>query len=1202
MVQGLEWKTHPDGTATHQVARLTVTGAGVGFRQHPGSDTGILFTNVLTDVKLMVNQNLMNGSGLAVGDYDGDGLCDIYFTNLNEGNALYRNLGGWKFRDVTTEAGVDMVGMNATGATFADTDGDGDLDLLVNTMGSPNVHYQNNGNGTFTPRRDYPGMANKMGSTSMALGDVDGDGDLDLYVTNFGVQSIIRSGGLIKVTYRNGQPVVRGRYADRIKIIDGKMYELGEEDYFYLNNGTGGFKPQSFSGGRFRDETGKRFRSAPLDQGLCVSFRDLNGDSAPDIYICNDAFTPDRFYLNDGKGNFTEIDPLKFRKTPFFSMGADFADIDRDGDDDFIVVDMLSRRHVERMTQRGSMPPRPTMIGSFVVRDQVRRNNFYLNRGDGSFAEVANFSNVAASGWSWSPIFIDVDLDGWEDLLVTNGFQYDVDDQDAEEAVTKMNLTTLTEQRRAVLEYPPLDSPNYAFRNLRNLRFEENGTDWGFDNTAVSNGMALGDMDNDGDLDVVISTSNSQALVYENIGVAPRIAIRLKGKAPNTFGVGARITLEGGPVTQTQEMMAGGRYMSGDGYMRVFAATPGRDHTAIIDWRDGKRTRVTGLQANHAYILSADGNAIPVDNEDSDVNSEPDQLFTDVSGALNHTHREVVFDDFARQPLLPRKMSQAGPAIAVGDFDGNGSQDIAIGASRGHQTSVAYSSVSADNSVSFDTDEIGDVLADDTLGLIGVRESADQTGDSLYIATSEYETLGGKTIMKWEPSGAATVPFVLESGSGGTLAATDLDGDGDIDFISGGALTGASYPQCSPLTIHLNEQGKYSTIRVPTEGVIRGITTADLDSDGFPEIIAAHEWGRLEIFSNSHQSGTFENVSVRWGTDRMTGLWHSVLATDVNNDGLIDLVAGNWGLNDHYSSEGMKPMHLYFTSTPQGGGIPIVEAYTEPADGRLLPYRDRMMTSRIFPEIVRTVASHRAYGESTVDQIYQSRWNSFKKLTAVELRSSVFLNTGESFEVKPLPAPAQFTPVFGIVAEDWNGDGNVDLFLAQNFFQQHEDAPKLEAGRGLLLKGLGDGDFSEVPAKISGIEIHGEQRGAASGDFNNDGRPDLVVSQNASTTRLFLNSNSISKPGRPLYLTGPAGNPDALGASVITVWDSGASRVFPIGTGGGYYSHSGTQVHPIISNVAGIRQISVVWPGGRRTTHNGPFPGTGPIELSSGGK
>src|SRR6185437_15065806 len=483
-----------------RTAILSVPASGrTGFSLLTPEATGIHFTTTMPASRAITNVNLMNGSGVALGDFDGDGLCDIYLCNLDGTNALYKNLGNWSFKDVTAEAGVACPGQTSTGAVFADIDGDGDLDLLVTSMGGPNACFLNDGHGHFTNVTAAAGLVSKLGSTSMALADVDGNGTLDLYVANYGVVSILRSGGAFAVSYVDGRPVARGRYAQRIKIIDGTIYELGEPDVLYLNDGKGKFTAVSWTDGTFLDEEGKPLTRAPWDQGLSAMFHDLNGDGAPDLYVCNDVSTPDRCWINDGHGHFHALNHLAWRSTSYFSMGVDFADVNRDGYDDFLVMDMLSRQHQLKLTQKSTMHPQPNLPGVFDTQLQMRRNPLFLNRGDDTYAEVANYGGVAGSEWSWSGIFLDVDLDGWEDILVSNGFANNMDDADTQERIRMMGKVSLEATRRALLLYPRLNTPNIAFHNHHDLTFRETGKEWGFDSTEVSNGMALADLDNDGD-------------------------------------------------------------------------------------------------------------------------------------------------------------------------------------------------------------------------------------------------------------------------------------------------------------------------------------------------------------------------------------------------------------------------------------------------------------------------------------------------------------------------------------------------------------------------------------------------------------------------------------------------------------------------------------------------------------------------------
>ena len=545
-----------------KVTELKVGGGKTGFTLLPPQQTGIAFANSLRDEQATANQLLNIGSGVAAGDYDGDGLCDLYFCSMSGRNVLYKNLGDWKFADVTDQAGVACSGKFCTGATFADLDGDGDLDLLVAAFGSFTA-YMNDGGGKFTEVTSAAGLTSNLTGTTMALADIDGDGDLDLYVTHYRTTTL-RDGEAVSLEQQNGQVVIPPTFQDRVTFVNGALKEYGEPDALYRNDGKGHFTPLSWTDGTFLDEDGHALTKPPLDWGLAVTFRDINEDGYPDIYVCNDYWTPDRIWINDGKGHFRAMDRLAMRNTSASSMGIDFADIDRDGHQDFFVVDMLSRDHQYRMRQIEAHKPAPRPIGKIDDRPQVNRNTLYLNRGDNTYAEIANLSGVEASEWSWSPVFLDVDLDGYEDLLITNGHAHDVQDADTSNQVKAMKPGSIQDMQRTLLLYPPLNPAKAAFHNLGNLRFEETGHAWGFDTQGISHGIALADLDNDGDLDVITNNLGAPAGIYRNDSDAPRVAVRLKGESPNTQAIGAKIKLSGGAVPeQIQEVICGGRQTAG---------------------------------------------------------------------------------------------------------------------------------------------------------------------------------------------------------------------------------------------------------------------------------------------------------------------------------------------------------------------------------------------------------------------------------------------------------------------------------------------------------------------------------------------------------------------------------------------------------------------------------------------------------------
>ena len=844
--EALAWKK----SESFRSAPLSVpTNGRTGFTALTAAQTGIVFTNTLPLPRILANQNLLNGSGVGLGDYDGDGLCDIYLCNLNGTNALYKNLGNWKFKDVTAEAGVTCYGQTCTGAVFADINGDGFLDLLVTSMGGPNACFLNQGNGKFINITQQAGITSKLGGTSMALADIDGNGTLDLYIANYGATSIIRSGGMLNVSYVNGQPVVRGRYGQRIKVIDGTMFELGEPDALYLNDGKGNFKPVSWTDGTFLDENGKPLTEAPWDQGLSVIFHDINGDRAPDIYVCNDAFTRDRFWINDGKGHFKALDHLACRTTSHFSMGVDFGDLNRDGYDDFFVVDMLSRHHDYVVTQKGSMPPQRSVPGDLASQLQMRRNTLYQNRGDTTFAEIAYFAGVAGSEWSWCGPFIDVDLDGWEDILVCNGFAYNADDMDTKAKVQAMGQLSVEQSRRTLTMYPPLNTPNLAFRNNHNMTFTENGKAWGFNSTEISNGMALGDLDNDGDLDLVVSCLNSSTLIYRNDTDAPRIGVRLKGKAPNTQGVGARIKVSGGPVTQTQEVMVGGRYVSGDDPMRVFACgSPTNNMLIEVTWRNGSVSDVKNVMPNSVYEI--DEMASTQDERKS--LQPPAPLFRDVSELLHHKHSEAAFDDFQLQPSLPNRLSQMGPGVSWCDVDGDGMEDIIIGTGKGEEPVVLRNSKNGAferiKPFTFGKEETGTVL--------GYKNPAGEFG--LLVGINNFEGHSGKDILSFalnnkSPSAAAPEIFAGND-TVGPMAITELDRKLTL-FVGGGFVPGR-YPEPAASYIYRLENGKWMkdeslSKAIVSAGLVRGAIWTDLNQDGVAELVLACEWASIRVFQFS---------------------------------------------------------------------------------------------------------------------------------------------------------------------------------------------------------------------------------------------------------------------------------------------------------------------------------------------------------------
>jgi hypothetical protein len=588
---------------------------GVGFQRLSPEITGIHFTNQISDIRAITNRNLLSGSGLALGDVDGDGWCDVYFCGLDNDNALFRNRGKWKFEDITASAGVGLPGEDCTGAVLADVDGDHDLDLLVTALGAGARLFINDGKGRFTERTAENGLSSTAGSMSMALADIEGDGDLDLYVVNYRPTTLkdipnakfqvayVR--GHPVITHFNGIPTTRPDLTNRFVLsANGDVLELGEPDQLFINDGAGKFARASFSD-RFTDEDGKSLDGAYLDWGLAAIFYDFTGDGAPDLYVCNDLFPPDRIWINDGLGHFRAIHRTAIRSTSTFSMGIDFADINRDDWPDFFVTDMRSRDHVKQHVQVGEMSSLSMPPGMIEFRQQKGQNTLQVNRGDGTFAEVSCYAGVESSEWSWGPIFLDVDLDGWEDLLISNGNQYDVQNADVAAEIEHLkaaNRLNHQELLGLLRKFPKLESTKLVYRNIGDYTFREMSGEWGLSGKEISQGMALADLDGDGDLDVVINNLFTSAGIFRNEASAPRIAVKLSGGKENTGGVGAKIRVIGGANPQSQEMISGGRYLAGDEMLRVFAAQSGITSIEIV-WRNGKKQRVTNVKPNHLYVV-----------------------------------------------------------------------------------------------------------------------------------------------------------------------------------------------------------------------------------------------------------------------------------------------------------------------------------------------------------------------------------------------------------------------------------------------------------------------------------------------------------------------------------------------------------------------------------------------------------------------
>jgi len=1171
----------------YRVARLTIPANGrTGFTLLQPEQTGVKFTNQISYERLLPRRVLMEGGGVSAGDFDQDDLVDLYFCHVDGSNALFRNLGGFRFQDVTREAGVGCTNQASRGSVFADLNGDGALDLLVTSRGGPNACLLNEGNGHFRDITQEAGLVfMNFGCTSVTLADLKGDGTLTPYLVNNTISEGLDRVKAISYRMVDRKPQVAGRDAQQYQIVDGLLIQLGAPDAYYWNDARNHFSLGSWIDGTFLTEAGLPLKQAPRGLGLSAAFRDLNGDGSPDLYVCNDLQTPDRIWINDGKGHFRALPDLAIRTVCLNSMAVDFADLDRDGFDDLFVADMLSRSHGRRMTQRGEGNPSSTKLGESVDRQQARRNTLQLNRGDGTYADIANYAGVDASDWTWGTAFLDVDLDGFEDLLCVNGHAFDLQDLDAIERESRAGGVSADLSRGTVLtNYPHLATPNLLFRNRGDLSFEEKGAAWGFNSTHISHGLALADLDNDGDLDSIVSCLGLPPLIYRNETSAPRVAVRLKGTKPNTQGIGAKIIVRGGAVpSQSQEIQCGGRYLSSDQAIRVFAAgTLTNRLTLEVKWRSGRRSLIANADPNCLYEIdeafSQSVSPIPP------VLSSP-KFFEDVSRRLGHAHEDPAFNDLERQPLLPKLLSKAGPGVAWFDLDGDGQEELILGEGRGRSLSAFKS----DGNGGFTQCRFplwNSPLPDDSTGLVGWTPVPGKF--ALLVGLSRYESDSATTppVLRFEAGSAPTAALVgvPDLFSPGPLAVTDYDGDGDLDVFVGGRARPGRYPEPTASYLFRNDGGQLipdlkNSAALKQVGLVNGAVFSDLDGDGYTELILACEWGPVRVFSNNR--GRFREVTAELGLANFTGWWSGVTTGDFNGDGRLDILASNWGLNSSYHRPSARqPVGLFYGDFDDNGSMDILETEYEEVNFQLVPRRDLSFLAQGWPGLRARFATHRSFASADAMTVLGEAWPRAKQVQAATLASMLFLNRGEHFEGIPLPAAAQFAPGFAVCVADLDGDGNEDVFLSQNCFAMRMEEPRLDAGRGLWLRGDVSGHLTPVPGQVSGVTVYGEQRGAALADFDADGRVDLVVSQNGGATKVYHNVGA--KPGLRVRLQGPPGNPTAVGASIRLLAGQKAGPLREIQAGSGYCSQdSAVQV---LAMPQPADQIWVRWPGGKETT------------------
>jgi hypothetical protein len=1168
---------------------LVVSPGRAGFTEMQGWRSGIRFTNSVSESSLVANRILGQGAGVAMGDVDGDGRPDLFLARTEGCSALYRNNGGWKFEDITKAAGLGLCDRNTTGVTFADVDGDRDLDLVMVATAGPNAVFLNDGHARFSERRDLGLDPTGKGGTSIAMADVDGDGLLDMYVANYQAYNVDdrippqqRAFNQLVREVGNKQYVVNPQHAADYKIVmrpdmgGMRLTVRAAPDDFYKNVG-GRFTRVSMASPTFLDALGAPLTAEPESFGLGAKFADLNGDGAPDLYVTNDYEDLDQLWINNGKGTFRLGDWRTQRQMSNSAMGVDIGDLNGDTLADIFAVDMLSnesRRLKTQLPTHSALPKRP---GDFELQLQQQRNTLFLNRGDGTYAEVAQAAGVGASGWSWATMITDVDLDGWQDMLVANGHLWDLMDADTQERL--QNRLTDVGWQRMRWQFPRLELKNVAFRNQGDGTFSDASALWSFGKKEdISHTMAAGDLDGDGDLDVVVNRLDAPALVLQSGTTAPRVTVRLVGDAPNTRAVGARIKLIGGarPI-QMREVTAGGLYMSHSDYDVSFAMGRADSATIEIDWRDGYKSTIRNVRPNRLYEVTTGGAAAAMPSDRAELSPS---LFEDASPALaGHVHGDSLFDDWESQFLLPNSLSLLGPGVSWFDYDRDGDEDLIVGTGRGFQPAVFRN----DRGKFVPQKLTLPVSLGDWTTVLGLP-AKDGKGSRLLAGVSSWEGSVPSAVV----SVAATRTAVAAKTdsvvgalpvSAGPLALGDYDGDGDLDLFVGGRVIGRHYPEPATSGFFRNDSGAF-VFDPARSGVLRDVGMvssamfADIDGDGKPDLVVAREWSSIGVFLN--RDGRFIPVPESWGLQRWTSRWNGIAAGDLDGDGRLDLVATSWGRNTAMQADSANPLVITYGRFGAANAEEAIIARKDARLNALVPLNSYPRVRIVMKNLVSRVSSFSAFADATLDQVLGPVKDSVRSASIVTQDHMVFINKGDRFEGKALPAEAQLAPAFYAGVADFDGDGSDDVFLSQNFSATVTGLPRYDTGRGLLLTGDGHGTLSPMPGARSGIVVYGDQRGAAFSDYDGDGRLDLVVSQNSAATKLLHNRGA--KQGLRVRLVGAGDNPDAIGAQVRLVYAVGMGPVREVQAGSGYWSQNGAV--QVFGTAGTPTEVWVRWPGG----------------------
>ncbi|MCH8904189.1 MAG: VCBS repeat-containing protein [Bacteroidetes bacterium] len=1062
--------------------------------------SGITFSNDLAEddkQNYFDYEYIYNGGGVALGDIDNDGLTDIYFTGNSVDNKLYRNLGNMQFEEITATAGVAAEGLWCQGVTMVDINNDGFLDIYVCVSYTDdsdekrrNLFYINNGDLTFTEQSEKYGLDDKGYSNQAVFFDYDNDGDLDMYLGNHPRAFLDDS---------------------RMQLFNWMNPKIATSDKLYRNNGD-----QTF--------TDVTVKVGMLNYGyaLNVMAADINGDGWQDIYVSNDYVEQDYMYLNNGDGTFDMVSNEVFKHISNFGMGSDLADFNNDGQIDICVLDMTAEDNFRQKTNMGAMAPET--FWKHVEQGygiQYMRNTLQLNNGNGTFSEIGQLAGIANTDWSWAPLLADFDNDGLKDLFITNGYRRDAANKDAAAKINENldeNNNSVSNLKEGQLDeiydlIPSVKLVNYAFKNNGDLTFTKITGQWGLGDASFSNGAAYGDLDNDGDLDLVVNNLMEPAFLYKNnaneINQNNFVRVKLNGDIPNILGIGAHVKLRYGDQIQYQELTLTRGYQSSvEGILHFGLGDVTNIDELVVTWSNGKEQRIKNVEINKVIILEQKNATDPTDIYDW----ADSPIFAEVTErGVNFEHQENEYDDYVKEILLPHKMSQFGPNISTGDVNGDGLTDFYIGGAIGQSGALYFNkgdyTFSKSSGAAFYDDsyheDIGSLMFDadgdgdlDLYVVSGGNEfdiTSPELQDRLYLNNGQG---------KFELS-IGTLPEMLTSGS--CVVAGDYDKDGDLDLFVGGRVVPGSYPFPARSYILNNDAGKFTDVteKVAPDLVKPGMVTSavwtDFDNDGSLDLIVVGEWMPISIYRN--ENGIFVDLTFSAGMENTAGWWNKIVEADCDGDGDMDYIIGNRGLNYKYVATETEPLHLYCHDFDNSGSLDIVLGYYN--SGTCYPVRGRQCSSEQMPFIKEKFTNYESFGRASLLDVYGDDLQVALQHHEAKMFESVYLeNKGAGeFGITALPVRAQFSTVYGIIAGDFTDNGKIDLVIAGNFYVSEVETGRADASIGLILEGNGDGSFKPLTAKESGFFADLDVRDLAI--INDNGGRMILVANNNDKMQIF---------------------------------------------------------------------------------------------------